>query len=195
MRIARGLLAGAAAALLAAGPAAAATDVPGVAAAVATERLFIDPEVSDALSAEEADQLRERLADVQTPVYLAVLPGPASGPTPAPEASGLAASIAAAAGRPGTYAVVAGTSFHAASTVLGDRAEDLAADALDRGDDTSTALLEFVDAVELAAAQVGGAPAGKVDDGGRHRFGAPDPWIVAFAAVGGLVAFGIRRRR
>lgn len=211
--------AGVLAAALALAAPATATPVEGVAAALGADPLFVDPDAGDAFTGTETGQLRTRLETATTPVYLAVLPGPATGPapgrSPSPSAGpsegpsgpslgavapGLAAAIAVAAARPGTYGVVSGTSFSAASTVIGDRAPELAETALDavrNGADTVTALLEFVDQVELAASQTGapGELFAGPDDDGDGPLSAPDPWVVAFVAVGGLVVLGMRRRR
>jgi hypothetical protein len=218
MRRARAAIGGLAALLAALGPAggaAAATSVPDVAAALAADPLFLDPEAAGALGAIEQDLLRERIKQSATPVYLAVLPGtastPGNGATPAPTPSAgpadLPAAIAAVAGWPGTFAVVAGTTFSATSTVLGDRAGELAAAAVADGGETISVLLGFVDAVELAAGQAEPppAPADEADlaaeraaDGGGEDQGPlrpPKPWVVAFAAVAGLLVFGLRRRR
>lgn len=232
----RGLAAAALSVALAAGPAAAATPLADVASALATDRLFIDPDVAGALSPDEADQLRERLGQAATPVYLAVLPDPDSGShdtgsddTSSDETSShdtssddtsddttadsseddtddradLAGRLLAAAGRPGTYAVVVGTAFHAASDVIGTTAEELAADALDAvrsGTATATALLEFVDDVELAAGQAEAAADGSGNlaaDDPRNPwpFPTPGPGAIAFGLIAGLVAFGVVRRR
>lgn len=202
-RAARVLLA--AALVLGVHAAAAAADVPDVALALGGDPLFVDADAAGALSPVETEQLRARLRTATTPVFLALLaeppPSPDTGsPDPATAASGLPAAIAAAADRPGTYAVVAGTDFRAVSTVIGERAGELAGDTLEavgEGATTATALLEFVDAVEVAASQAApGAPSDGDDAGdGSGPLQMPDPWVVAFAAVGGLLVFGARRRR
>lgn len=138
------------------------------------------------------------------PTGLPEPPGePTDGPTARPSASAtaspsatptitgedpLAREIARVVGRPGTYAVVEGTALHAASTVLGAEAERLARAATINVADTTSALLEFVDAVELAATQ-----AGLADDGADQQNRAV-PWLIALAAVGGLAVFGWRRK-
>jgi hypothetical protein len=195
--------AGVLAAALALAAPATATPVEGVAASLGADPLFVDPDAADAFTGTETGQLRTRLETATTPVYLAVLPGPESGPSPDPTtggAPGLAAAIAVAAARPGTYGVVSGTDFRAVSTVIGDRAPELAQTALGAvaaGAETVTALLEFVDQVVVAASQAEGPlPGGPGDDDEETGpLSAPDPWVVAFVAVGGLVVLGMRRRR
>ena len=208
MTRARGLCAALAAGLaLAVGcPAAAATPPAEIAAALAADPLYVDPEVTGALSAEEAGQLRERLGQADSPVYLAVLPaaGPQVGPQDDPPAD-LPGQVAAAAGKPGTYAVVAGTSFQATSDVTGVRAAELAGDALESvadGAGTATALLEFIDAVELAASQAAadalppGTDGGTTGDDSGGRVGSLGvPWLVLAAGTGGFVVFTVRRAR
>lgn len=113
-------------------------------------------------------------------------------PSPTPTITAgdpVAAEIARVVGRPGTYAVIEGTALHASSTVIGAEAERLARAATVNVADTTSALLEFIDAVELAATQAGATNDSGGDEGGRAV-----PWLIALAAVGGLAVYGWRRK-
>jgi hypothetical protein len=146
-------------------------------------------EPMDTPSAEPTSDATDRPTEEPNPTA-----SPSTSPTPTTTVGGegdpLASEIARAVGRPGTYAVIEGTALHAASTVIGAEAERLAVAATVNVADTTSALLEFVDAVELAATQ-----AGRTGDAGGGERNPTVPWLVALAAVGGLAVYGFRRRK
>ena len=156
-----------------------------------SDPVYVHPDAERSLDADQEQALEDRIADGDAgPVYVAVLPADASAETGG-SAGGLVQALYEALDRPGTYAVVAGDSFRAGSTVLDDgRAGELASQALDdKGDDTAAVLGDFVGLV--AAERNGEAPGsdGSADDGGGF------PWLFALLAGGAAVFFLLRRRR
>src|SRR3954464_2025258 len=120
------------------------------------QSVCVDPAVRHELSQSEADALAERIRSSGAgPVFIAVLPEAAKA-----EAGGDKGAVLRALhdslGRPGTYAVVAGGSFGAAST--GFHAGPLATAAFDArgGDGLDAVLTDFVDRVADARSGGGG---------------------------------------
>jgi hypothetical protein len=154
----------------------------------------VDPDAERALTAEEADRLREHIRDVGTPVFVAVLPAGAG------DAEEVVARLADETGLSGTYAAVVGDAFRASSTLLPD-ADELATAAFQSAaaDGTAAVLTRFVD--ELAAADGGtGADRGAVDDdpGAADDDEGTPAWLLPAALVGGgagLLWWARRRRR
>ncbi|MDP9071122.1 MAG: hypothetical protein M3N68_07525, partial [Actinomycetota bacterium] len=165
--------------------------------------VYVDPAAERSISPDAADRLRQRIRQSGTPVFVAVLPGAAvtdAGGDPAR----LPAALGEAVGLQGTYAVVAGNSFRAGSTVLPrGRASSLATASFQArsGDGTDAVLGEFVDRV--AQADRGGSEAGPVsrserarEDGGGGGGGGGGLALLALLGVaGGGFLFWQRGRR
>jgi uncharacterized membrane protein YgcG len=159
--------------------------------ALRSDPVYVHPDAEPTISEAEADRLRERIASSNPgPVYIAIMPRAARN-----EAGGDAAdwlrTLVNALRRRGTYAVVVGGQFRAASTVL-DRGEaaGVATDAFDEHSDQGLAptLLAFVDGV--AAARRGEAPGSEEESSGGDSF---LPILVAVGA--GAFGFVLLRRR
>ncbi len=141
-------------------------------AAEALERdpLFVDPAAERKISDEEAERLRERIRAGDEPVFVAVLPAAA-----VDEAGGrgrLAVALGEATGIRGTYGVVAGDRFEAASYYLPTgMAGSLANNALQRHRDEGTAavLLNFVEQVQEARPATGSRSRPEAFDEGTDR--------------------------
>lgn len=185
MRSALSLLLATALAVVAAGTAGAA-GITEAADALARDPVYVDPAAERAISEADAERLRDRIeAKDAGPLYIAILPAAA-----AREAGGDAEQVLEAIAqklqRDGTYVVVVGDQFRAASTVLeSGRARTLADDAFRESRDQGVAavLLSFVDAV--GEERNGGG-------GGGSRGGLLIPLGLAGAAI---AFFGLRRRR
>jgi len=160
--------------------------------ALRIDPVFVDPTAERAISDTDADQLRERIADADAgPVYVAILPDGARN-----EAGGdpdqVVSMVISGLGRDGTYAIVVGNRFRAASNVMPPgEAGELATAALDehRGEGVAATLLGFVDRVEQRA---------RGGEGGRSEEGRDGPGIgviVPLLAAGGLGFFLFRRFR
>jgi len=173
-------------AVVAAGTAGAA-GITEAADALARDPVYVDPAAERAISEADAERLRDRIeAKDAGPLYIAILPAAA-----AREAGGDAEQVLEAIAqklqRDGTYVVVVGDQFRAASTVLeSGRARELADDAFRESRDQGVAavLLSFVDVVGEERNGSGG-------DGGS-RGGALIPLGLAGAAI---AFFALRRRR
>src|SRR5688500_12140068 len=178
------------------GPAASAQDVVGeAAAALATDPVYVDSSAERALSAAEADRVRQRIESSDAgPVYVAVLPSSAKS-AGGGSAQGVAQAIAQRLGRQGTYAVVAGGSFAAGNT--NERGYgDLAEAALDarRDEGTSAVLLDFVDRVaQQRAGGSGGSGGGGGGGGGGSGVGTL--LLLPLLALGAGAFLLSRRRR
>ena len=87
-------------------------------AALRRDPVFVHPEASAryTLSGDEAERLRERIRSSGKPLFVAVLPDAAE--DEAGGINGLPAALGDATGLQGTYAVVTGTGFRAASNAL-----------------------------------------------------------------------------
>jgi hypothetical protein len=162
-------------------PLAEAASVDEVAEALRSDPVYVDPSAERALSESEADEVREAIRDVGTPVYIAVLPADAVDAAGG-DAGELASQVAESLARDGTIAVVAGDRFRAGSSQLPPgRAGELANEALDSGgNDTVAVLTDFVGLVgnEVAGGSSGGEPSGSDDDGGTN-------WLLPAVLVGG----------
>ena len=173
-------------ALLAAGTAGAAGVLTDAAAALAGDPVYVDPAAERAISEADAEQLRDRIeAKDAGPLYVAILPEAATR-----EAGGSAeqvlAAIAQELNRDGTYVVVVGDQFRAASTVLeSGRARKLADDAFRESRDQGVAavLLSFVDAV------------GEERNGGGGDGGSLGGALIPLGLAGAAIAFFVLRRR
>jgi hypothetical protein len=160
--------------------------------------VYQHPDAERRISPDAADALAERIAEGDTPIFVAVLPASA-----AEEAGGdaraLPAVLGEATGLRGTYAVVVGNGFWAASNQLErGRATSLATSAFQarRDDGTEAVLVEFVERVQAAAAGRGSAaPSGDrgLDDGAGDGIGGTG--LLALAALGGAGYLFWRRGR
>jgi hypothetical protein len=174
----------AALAVMAAGTAGAAGMLTDAAAGLAGDPVYVDPTAERAISEADAEQLRDRIkAEDAGPLFIAILPAAA-----AREAGGSAeqalAAIAKDLNRNGTYVVVVGDQFRAASTVLeSGRARALADEAFRESRDQGVAavLLSFVDAVGEERSGGGGGSRGGI--------------LIPLGLAGAAIAFFVLRRR
>jgi len=176
----------AAVALVLAPAAVAATVVDEAADALRSDPVYVDPQAERALSPADERQVEQAISGADAgPIYIAVLPDAAR-----KEAGGSAGEVLreliAGLHRDGTYAVVVGDSFRAASNIDDDsQAEHAARQALDEHGDEGTAatLVGFVH--DFADEAHGGGSGG----GGFPGWG--------FGAIAAAVAgfFLLRRRR
>ncbi|HEX2273941.1 MAG TPA: LPXTG cell wall anchor domain-containing protein, partial [Acidimicrobiales bacterium] len=173
--------------------------------ALRTDAVYVDPDAQRTVSAEDAERIRDEVRAGSHPVYVAVLPGAVL-----QEAGGdpndVVTALRRATGLRGTYAVLAGNAFRAASDVLPrGQAGDLATEVLrqHRDDGAGTVLREFVSSVQRletsaldrpgADGQAGDAPA---EDGGGDGGSSVLPLLlVGGAAVGGGALLWRRRRK
>jgi hypothetical protein len=158
--------------------------------------LYVDPPASSTLTAAEMFGITERLATARTPIYVAVLPRAALEKTNG-DGTLLAAEIHDAAGSPqGTFAVLAGGTFAAGSTVLGKEAGDIAADVARRFTRPADRLIAFANELDVAASP---GPAGRAEEpGGYQRSSGGLPVTLVLLPLGlltlGWVAYARRRR-
>ena len=160
--------------------------------------VYQHPDAERRLSAGALDALAERIAEGDTPIFVAVLPAAA-----VEEAGGDPGSVPVALGEatglPGTYAVVVGNSFRAASNQLErGRAPALATSAFQARSEegTEAVLTEFVDRVQAAAAGRGSAaPSGSDDSGGDGGDGGTTLLVLAALGGAGLLVWRRGRRR
>jgi hypothetical protein len=174
--------------LLAAAPASAASAAQ-VADALRQSPVYVDPAAEVDIS---KDQVRDRVEGAGTPIFVAVLP------TSARQEFGgdprqLATAIANGVDRDGTFMVISGRHFEAASSALGrDRVTNLANQAFDdHPNDPEAAVLQWVDEVSAA---VKGEPAAQSGGGGGIGIGTIAV-LVALVVGGGALVLGSRRRR
>jgi hypothetical protein len=171
--------------LLIAAPAALAQgEIDAAAEALRSDPVYVDPEADAGLSASEQDDLRDRIAAADTPIYIAVLPASA-----ADEAGGsateVARQVAASVGRNGTYAVVTGRSLRAGPSSDAVRAAEDAVSA-HGGEGAAAVLTDFVD-------RAAGGGSGSGDDGGGGGEGGLI--LLGLAGAGGAALLISRRRR
>ncbi|MGI8606386.1 MAG: hypothetical protein ACR2L0_04425, partial [Gaiellaceae bacterium] len=187
MRSALTLLVATALAVVAAGPAGAAEELTSAADALARDPVYVAPAAERRIAEADAERLRDRIeAKDAGPLYVAILPASA-----AREAGGDAEQVLEALAqelqRDGTYVVVVGDQFRAASTVLeSGRARVLADDAFRESRDQGVAavLLSFVDAV------------GEERNGGGSDGGSRNGLVILLGLAGaGIAFFALRRRR
>jgi hypothetical protein len=185
-------------ALAAGGAAGAAPSLDDVGAALRGDPVYVDEAAERALTAEEADDLRDAIAEGDTPIFVAVLPASAADavggdPGQLPEALAVATQLG------GTYAVLAGDSFRAgSSTMPAGTAGELATASFQAARDEGAAavLTEFVGRVQDAAAAgpaAGGGGEADADDDGGIGFGGV--LLVAGAGAVGLYAWTRARKR
>jgi MYXO-CTERM domain-containing protein len=175
------------AALALPGAASAGPLIDQAAQALESDPVFVHPDAKPTISAAEAEQLRERIASAGAgPTYVAILPAGARNEAGG-DATAVIDELSKALGRDGTYAVVAGGQFRAASNVLGrGQAARIATDAFEehRGDGVAATLLAFVDGV---AEERSGSADSSSDD--------TSFWPILAVAGAGAFGFVLLRRR
>ncbi|MDQ6616245.1 MAG: hypothetical protein M3083_16275 [Actinomycetota bacterium] len=140
----------AAALLVPAAPAGAATAVDRAVGALRQDPVYVDPAAERPLTAAEADRLRGQIRSSQ-PILVALLPSSALAET-GTTANQLTTLLARQVGLAGTYAVVVGNSFRATSTADPATASALATAAFQQhsGEGTAAVLSDFVARVASA---------------------------------------------
>jgi hypothetical protein len=163
------------------------------AAQLRADPVYVAEGAERAVSDAEADRLRDRIADADAgPIYVAILPA-ATRREAGGSADGVLERLISTLQQDGTYAIVVGDQFRAASNALPrGEAGRLATEAFQehRSDGVTPTLLAFVDGVGAAREA---APTGAPDDGsdGGRAF----PILVPLLAVGGIGFFLFRRSR
>jgi hypothetical protein len=193
--------------LVGAGPARAQTAVLDRAAQeLRRNSVYVDPAAERPISDSAAQALRDRIAGGRSPIFVAVLPASAvseagGDPSRLPSVLGQKVSLQ------GTYAVVAGNSFRAASNALpAGRAGSIATSSFQAQSaaGTEAVLATFVDRVNQAAAAAGGSSSGsggdEVDGGrasGGTSGGGSGAGLLVLLGIGGagLFLWSGRRRR
>jgi hypothetical protein len=166
------------------------------ASALRSDPVYVDPAAQAQLTPAEARELRGRVVDAGTPVYIALLPSAAG------ESRDVLAEVRDAVGFRGTYVVVVGDELRATSNVVPD-ADLVANRALQAhgAEGVAPTLAALVDDLGAAAGGSGPSPAGgRTADGGSEERdesgGSPLLLLVlAVAVVGGLLWLTVRRRR
>ncbi len=159
-----------AAVLIAAAPATAQDSAELAAEALRDDPVYVDPNAENALTASEANALRDRLPG---DLYVAVFPASAG------DAESIAAALRSRLG--GSVAVVAGDSFRVDGTA---RAEAAADEAFAAGDEVAPVLLDFVERAsrdEPAEEDGGGGAGGLI--------------LLGVAGAGGAALLVRRRKR
>ncbi|MDQ4082383.1 MAG: hypothetical protein M3123_05795 [Actinomycetota bacterium] len=161
---------------------------------LANDPVYVDPSAELAISDADATELRERISEAGAgPMYIAILPEGATS-----EAGGdpdeVLRDVARGVAENGTYALVVGNRFRAASNLLeAGEAGRLATEALEenRGEGVPATLLAFVDRVGAARQGEGGRGEG-ADDGDGAGAGL---LVLPLLAAGGAGFFLYRRFR
>ena len=177
---------------LAAGPAMA--SVADVVAALNKDPVYVAEGAEMPVS---ADQLRAKVREAHTPIFIAILPTDARNETGG-NPNRLANEIARQVGKTGTYMIVSGNHYSAGSiggTLPDGQALALANQAEQDNPDDATAFLgQWVD--QVASAASGGPAAAQSGDGGGGGGGIGTVAILTVLLVGGgALIFGMRRRR
>src|SRR5947209_9033336 len=142
------------------GSASAQTTIESVATALRRDPVYVDPAAERPISPVEAGRLRDQIRASGQPMFVAVLPA-ATLTQAGVSASSAPAALARSVGLGGTYAVVAGNSFRATSTVLpSSTAAGLATAAFQANSSNGTAAVldDFVTRVSQAAAAQAPSP-------------------------------------
>jgi hypothetical protein len=167
--------------LLAAAPAAGAQDAFDEAAqALRDDTVYVDPDAERAISDEEADALRQRIADEGVDVRVAILPADAGSPEQ------VARSLERETGDP--VAVIVGDSFRVDGPSELDQAATAAFEA-NRDGGTSAVLLDIVERAGGAGSSGGG------DSGDEGGIGAGGLILLGLAGAGGAAVLMSRRKR
>jgi hypothetical protein len=205
LQLATVLAAALAALLLLGGTAGAGQYVDAAASRLQSDFVYVSDKAEDKPSASQQAELRQRIRGTKVAIYVSILPQAALDEAGG-SATDVARAIANALGRPGVYAVIAGSQFAAGNTkdaLPTGVTRRLATEAINRHQGEPNArqatLDDFVDHVKEAAAQ-GGTSGGEAasGSGSGSRVGTVLAVAVAVLAVvagGALMARGRRRRR
>lgn len=159
------------------------SSIDDAATALQNDRLFVHPELDSELTTQDQQQIRQRLEQASSPVFVVLLP---SGD------EGTAEDIANRVDRRGTYVTLPadGQGGVASNTVDVNAAREIAGQAFGGGGGVGAAQIgDFVSGIEQEAAGGGsGAPAGSSDGGGSGLVP-----LALLAAIGGG-GFLIHRR-
>jgi hypothetical protein len=181
-------------ALLVFAASAAASQISDTVQALGTAPLYVAQGAKPTLSQLDQRRVRDAIRSAHGgPIYIAVLPASATDETGG-DATELVRQIGEGLHKPGTYAVVAGGQFRAASTELQPgEAGRLATDAFDahHSDGLATTLVDFVQRVGKAQASGGSGSGGGTSTGGGGMLAV----LAIVLGGGGLFAFGRARRR
>jgi hypothetical protein len=173
---------------------AAASQISDTVQALGTAPLYVAQDAKPTLSQLDQRRVRDAIRSAHGgPIYIAVLPASATDETGG-DATELVRQIGDGLHKPGTYAVVAGGQFRAASTELqAGQAGRLATDAFDahHDDGLATTLVDFVQRVGKAQASGGSGSGGGTSAGGGGMLAV----LAIVLGGGGLFAFGRARRR
>jgi hypothetical protein len=173
---------------------AAASQISDTVQALGTAPLYVAQDAKPTLSQLDQRRVRDAIRSAHGgPIYIAVLPASATDETGG-DATELVRQIGDGLHKPGTYAVVAGGQFRAASTELqAGQAGRLATDAFDahHNDGLATTLVDFVQRVGKAQASGGSGSGGGTSTGGGGMLAV----LAIVLGGGGLFAFGRARRR
>jgi hypothetical protein len=173
---------------------AAASQISDTVQALGTAPLYVAQDAKPTLSQLDQRRVRDAIRSAHGgPIYIAVLPASATDETGG-DATELVRQIGDGLHKPGTYAVVAGGQFRAASTELqAGQAGRLATDAFDahHNDGLATTLVDFVQRVGKAQASGGSGSGGGTSAGGGGMLAV----LAIVLGGGGLFAFGRARRR
>ena len=154
--------------------------------------VYVDPAAERAGDV-SPPELQRKITDGDTPIFVAVLPAAAIAEAGG-DAGQLPSTLAQKVGLQGTYAVVAGGSFRAASNVLpAGRAGAVATAAFQSksGEGTQAVLTTFVDRINQAAGQAPGTGSGGNSGGGG---GSAAGLLVLLALAGGGLFLWYRGR-
>jgi hypothetical protein len=186
------ILAALALAVLAAGPAAAQATAAQVAEKLTQDPVYLDPGAEAKI---DADQVRQRVMDAGTPIYIAILPASARSGYGG-SVTELGKAIANELQRNGTYMVISGNQWAAGTygnTIPRGEASRLASTAVDdHKNNPQAAVLQWVDGVAAASR---GEPADQ-SGGGGGGVGVGAIAVLALLVVGGgALLFGARGGR
>jgi hypothetical protein len=168
------------------------------ATALRSNPVYLDPEAPAELTASEARDLRDRVVDAGTPIYIALLPRTAGA------VEDVLVDLREAVGFRGTYVVVVGDELRATSNVVPDA--DLVANRVlqaQGAEGVAPTLAALVDELGDAAAGSGSTGDGPVattdagSEGAEEERGTSPVLLIVLvvAVVGGLLWLSVRRRR
>jgi hypothetical protein len=183
MRSALAVLLGAVVLLATAAPAVA-DPVGDAARALRSDPVYQDPSAERAVSRSDLNALRREIDGTGKPIFIAILPASAGAP------DGVVVDVGRGTGRAGTYGVVTGNSFRAASSIErpGTAAAESRAAFLAHRDEGVTAVLE--DFVRRTAQPGVQGPSG--DGGGGDGSGGGGFPLVAILLLGGGALLAVR---
>ena len=173
-------------------PASAGPVLDRAAEALRRDPVYVDPAAERKISDAEADRLRDRIRDGGQPGFVAVLPGAASGEA-GEDPGRLPVALGETTRLRGTYAVLAGNSFRAASNALPTGvAGSLATAAFQRHRDDGPAavLLDFVDRVQQARSGAGSGSEAQARDESSDRGSGSGAGLLLVLLVLGAIGGG-----